>query len=53
MTFLIVDPETRTIEKLALSSEGIYESSDASSLVKVTVCQSCAIEFDATQVFSA
>jgi len=45
-TYLIVDPDAKTMEQLSLGQDGNYESVDASTHLKVTLCDDCAIEVD-------
>lgn len=50
-TYLIVDPELRTIELLRLAAGGEYASSDASTPLAITVCNDCTVEIDPARVF--
>jgi Uma2 family endonuclease len=51
-TYLIVDPEPRSIEQLLLGQDGKYQSFDASTHLEVTICGDCAIEVDPQILFS-
>ena len=51
-TYLIVDPDTKSIEHLLLGQDGKYESVDASIRLVVTVCGDCEIEVDLKNLFS-
>jgi Uma2 family endonuclease len=50
-TYLIVDPDAKTVEQLSLGQNGNYESLDASTRLEVTVCGDCAIEVDLASLF--
>lgn len=52
-TYLIVDPEAKTIEQLTLTSSGTYESTEASARFEVTVCGDCQIGLDSTTIFAS
>jgi Uma2 family endonuclease len=51
-TYLIVDPETKTIEQLTLTPSGKYRSTDASTRLEVTVCGDCVIAVESTSIFT-
>lgn len=50
-TYLIVDPQSRTIECLSLSPAGSYESTDASGRLNLTLCGTCAVTVESSKVF--
>ena len=50
-TYLIVDPDAKTIEQLSLRHDGNYESVDASTRLEVTLCGHCAIGVDLESLF--
>ncbi len=51
-TYLIVDPDAKTIEQLTLTSSGNYESTDASSRLEVNLCGDCELRTDWERVFT-
>ena len=51
-TYLIVDPDAKTMEQLSLGQDGNYESVDASTRLKATLCGDCAIEVDLASLFA-
>ena len=50
-SYLIVDPDERTIEQLSLSPKG-YQSYAASSRLHMTICDNCKVGLDILRVFS-
>ena len=52
-TYLIVDPDAKTIQQLTLSPGGMYESTETYSAIKVTVCGDCELEIQSSKIFSA
>lgn len=51
-TYLIVDPEAKTVEQLSLTSNGNYESVDASTRLEASLCDDCVIGVDMTSLFA-
>lgn len=51
-TYLIVDPETKTIEQLTLSESGAYETAGAQESLRISLCGDCEIELTAADVFA-
>lgn len=50
-TYLIVDPDAKTIRQLTLPPDGIYESADATSKIKFMICNGCEIEVESKRLF--
>ena len=50
--YLIVDPDAKTIQQLTLSPDGVYESAESVSKIKVTVCDGCEIEVESQKLFT-
>lgn len=51
-TYLILDPDTKTIERLSLSTHGDYEAIDASKRLELSVCDDCELEIDSASLFA-
>ncbi|TWU00855.1 Uma2 family endonuclease [Stieleria varia] len=51
-TYLIVDPDTKTVEQLSLGKDGGYETVAVSSRLTFTLCGACEIEIGVESLFS-
>ncbi len=52
-SYLIADPDAKTIEQLTLSPARKYEPIDVSSTIKMSVCDDCEIEVELKKIFSS
>ena len=50
-SYLIVDPDAQTIDKLSLTGEGKYEPDEVSDAVTLTLCDDCDIKCSIASVF--
>ncbi|MEM9825012.1 MAG: Uma2 family endonuclease [Planctomycetota bacterium] len=50
-TYIIVDPDAKTVEHLQLSPDGTYASQAVSDAVKISVCHTCELEISPTNLF--
>ena len=49
--YLIVDPESRTVEHLKLTDSGDFESAEVSALLSLRLCDNCLIDLDIAKLF--
>ena len=50
--YLILDPESQTIEHLELTASGNYEPADAATRLTFRVCDDCVLHVDADRLFA-
>ncbi|MCA9135435.1 MAG: Uma2 family endonuclease [Planctomycetales bacterium] len=50
-TYLIADPENKSIQQLTLSASGGYESIDAPARLRLVLCGDCKIDIDSAKLF--
>ncbi|MEO1615873.1 MAG: Uma2 family endonuclease [Planctomycetota bacterium] len=50
-TYLIVDPDAKTVEQLTLSEGGAYVSSGAKPSISFSLCDNCSLSIEAAAVF--